>query len=135
MIKWGFGKREIQCVPSKSHSLIKGTNHSLRPPKTPWQTTISYWTENRARWDRRKAAIQQLLEGYHREAPFSQPKLAVPLSVPRCILHQGAAFVSEKDKVIGDFTLIAFNYLLRVGEYRTPTTARWIDARVEILAW
>ena len=62
-------------------------------------------------------AIQQLLEGYRREDPPSQPKLAVPLTVPRHIAQQGARSTSPRTKAIGDLALIAFYYLLRVGEY------------------
>ena len=62
-------------------------------------------------------ALQQLLEGYRREDPVSQPKLAIPLTVPRYLHLQGNTFGSEKEKAIGDFALIAFYYLLRVGEY------------------
>jgi len=62
-------------------------------------------------------ALQQLLEGYRREDPVSQPKLAIPLTVPRYLHLQGNTFGSEKEKAIGDFALIAFYYLLRVGKY------------------
>ena len=61
-------------------------------------------------------AISQLLEGYRREDPPPEPKLAVPVSVPNMMYVQGLSG-SEKDRCVGDFGLIAFYYLLRVGEY------------------
>lgn len=61
-------------------------------------------------------AISQLLEGYRRADPPSQPKLAVPLVVPRHLVLKGS-IGTEKQKAVGDLALIAFYYLLRVGEY------------------
>ena len=61
--------------------------------------------------------ISELLEAYRREDPPSTPKLAVPLSVPRYILASNMAKPSAKARTIGDMVLIAFYFLLRVGEY------------------
>ena len=57
-----------------------------------------------------------LLEGYSKEDPAAQPKLAVPVSVPNEMYEIGST-KTERTKCIGDFGLIAFYYLLRVGEY------------------
>ena len=62
-------------------------------------------------------AIQQLLEGYRREDPPSQPKLPLPLTVPHHISEKGARSNCPRAKAIGDHTLIAFYYLLHIGEY------------------
>lgn len=62
-------------------------------------------------------AIHQQLEGYKREDPPSQPKLAVPLEVPRFINLTGRHSNSPRNQAIGDMAIIAFYYLLRVGEY------------------
>ena len=61
-------------------------------------------------------AISQLLEGYKRQDPPPEPKLAVPVSVPNMmyVMKQNG---NERDKCVGDFGLIAFYYLLHVGEY------------------
>jgi len=61
-------------------------------------------------------AISQLLEGYRRADPPSQPKLAVPLVVPRHLVIKGG-IGTDRQKAVGDLALIAFYYLLRVGEY------------------
>ena len=58
--------------------------------------------------------IQQLLEGYRREDPPAQPKLAVPLTVPQYILLTAK---DQETQAIADLSIIAFYYLLRVGEY------------------
>ena len=61
--------------------------------------------------------ISQLLEGYKREDPPPQPKLAVPVRVPNLLVTTGTHSVCQKTKAIGDMAIIAFYYLLRVGEY------------------
>ena len=82
----------------------------------------SYWTANKPRWDHRKAATQMRYNSFSRDTaarkdPPSQPKLAVPLTVPRYIFQNGALSTCPRTKVVGDLALIAFYYLLRVGEY------------------
>ena len=59
-------------------------------------------------------AIQQLLEGYRREDPPAQPKLAVPLTVPQYLLLVAKG---QEKQAIADLSIIAFYYLLWVGEY------------------
>ena len=61
--------------------------------------------------------ISELLESYRREDPPPTPKLAVPLSVPRFMLINTYSSKSAKAKSIGDMAIIAFYFLLRVGEY------------------
>ena len=62
-------------------------------------------------------AIAQQLEGYKREDPPPQPKLAVPLEVPRHMNIIGQGTKCPKQRAIGEIAIIAFFYLLRVGEY------------------
>ena len=59
-------------------------------------------------------AIQQLLEGYRREDPPAQSKLAVPLMVPQ---YQLLMAKDQEKQAIADLSIIAFYYLVRVGEY------------------
>jgi hypothetical protein len=66
--------------------------------------------------------IGQLIEGYRRNDPPPKFQLAVPLSVP-AFMHLYARTGTVKQKAVGDMALIAFYYLLRVGEYtHTPST-------------
>ena len=60
--------------------------------------------------------IGQLIEGYRRNDPAPQYKLAVPLTVPAYMYSYGR-HGTTKHKAIGDMAIIAFFYLLRVGEY------------------
>jgi hypothetical protein len=69
-----------------------------------------------------------------REDPPSIPQLAVPVSVPiQCykIAYQATA-TTAKDRATADLILIAFFYLLRVGEYTTPRRVKknneWVRA-------
>ena len=61
-------------------------------------------------------AISQILEGFRRDDSPTQPMLAVPLSVPVYLLS-AAKFKSKKDKAVADLAIIAFYFLLHVGEY------------------
>jgi hypothetical protein len=68
--------------------------------------------------------ISQLLEGYKQKDPSPKFQIAVPLTVP-AFMHTFSRSGTEKQKAVDDMALIAFYYLLRVGEYtlsRTGTT-------------
>ena len=60
--------------------------------------------------------ISQLLDGFRRDDPPTQPKLAIPLAVPLYLL-KAARSRGEREKAIADLALIAFYFLLRMGEY------------------
>jgi hypothetical protein len=64
--------------------------------------------------------LQQCIDGYRKQDPVSQKKLSVEADVPKylvkCALDPSA---NELHKAVGDLSLIAFYYLLRVGEYTT----------------
>ena len=62
------------------------------------------------------------MEGYRRNDPPPVPQLAVPLSVPEHMAHIGQLSSSPITQAIGDLAVIAFFYLLRVGEYTRPRT-------------
>ncbi len=64
--------------------------------------------------------IERMVEGMRREDPMPTPQLAVPVSVPEKCFDIGNLIGSEKAKAEGDLALIAFYYLLRVGEYTKP---------------
>jgi hypothetical protein len=78
------------------------------------------WTDNLTRWLRRKENIiktsANLLRDTAENDPASKYKLAVPLTVPTYMYTHGKT-ENAKPKAIGDMTLIAFYYLIRVGEY------------------
>ena len=58
------------------------------------------------------------MTGWKNEDPPSLKKLPVEADVPELLSQLGSAHTAnELDKTIGDLSLIAFYYLLRVGEY------------------
>ena len=69
-------------------------------------TTPKYWK-----------ALEQQIEGYRRQDPVPQAKLAVPVSVPHWCVTEGLNSTSPKSQAIGDLANVGFYYLLRVGEY------------------
>jgi hypothetical protein len=67
-----------------------------------------------------KVPVARLMEGYRREDPPAVPQLAVPIRVPNKVRQTGYATNDHKLQAIGDLAVIAFYYLLRVGEYTRP---------------
>jgi hypothetical protein len=67
-----------------------------------------------------KVPVARLMEGYRRQDPPAVPQLAVPIKVPNKVRQSGYASTCNKQKAIGDLAVIAFYYLLRVGEYTRP---------------
>ena len=62
--------------------------------------------------------LSQMLAGWRKADPPTVKKLPVAIDVPELLSAVGLAPGSnELDKAIGDLVLIAFYYLLRVGEY------------------
>jgi hypothetical protein len=67
--------------------------------------------------------IQRCLEGFRREDPPAVPQLALPVSVPLYMANNAYNPLKNEtaDKqAIADLAIIAFFYLLRVGEYTAP---------------
>ena len=64
--------------------------------------------------------IEQLIEGFWCQDPPSTPQLAVPVSVPNLAFNAAMATTDAQQQAIGCLTLIAFYFLLRVGEYTQP---------------
>ena len=62
--------------------------------------------------------LSQMMEGWKKTDPPTIKKLPVEADVPELLSHIGSLpFSNELDRAIGDLALIAFYYLLRVGEY------------------
>ena len=77
-----------------------------------------------------KLPIARLVEGFRREDPPSVPQLAVPLILPRECFRAGQQSNNPQVSAIGCLSLIAFYYLLRVGEYTKPRYATRNGTRV-----
>ena len=64
--------------------------------------------------------IERLVEGFRRNDPPAVPQLAIPISVPNHCYKATLTTADEHFKAAGQLSLIAFYYLLRVGEYTKP---------------
>jgi hypothetical protein len=67
-----------------------------------------------------KVPVARLVEGFRRQDPAAIPQIAVPIAVPTQALKTAQASPCPKRQAIGDLCIIAFFYLLRVGEYTKP---------------
>ena len=62
--------------------------------------------------------LQVMMSGYRKEDPATEKKLPVEADVPNFLADIGRRQNSTaRDRAIGDLTLIAFYFLLRIGEY------------------
>lgn len=62
--------------------------------------------------------LQQMLDGWRKEDPATVKMLPVEADVPELLVTQGQQKgTTELEKAVGDLVMIAFYYLLRVGEY------------------
>ena len=61
-----------------------------------------------------------MVEGFRREDPPSVPQLAVPIAVPNACFTASRTTVDPLTQTAGELILVAFYYLLRVGEYTRP---------------
>ena len=76
-----------------------------------------------------------MMDGFEKENPSTEKKLLVEIDMPEYMaegkLQCGAAQQSKRYrseslmKAIGDLVLIAFYFLLRVGEYTVKGTKNW----------
>jgi len=64
--------------------------------------------------------VQRCIEGMRRVDSPAIPQLAVPVAVPIEMARESYATSSARAQATGDLGLIAFFYLLRVGEYTAP---------------
>ncbi len=67
--------------------------------------------------------LQQVLDKFCKEDPPTTKQLPVEADVPEYLVKLGQdPEARELDRVIGDLTMLAFYYLLRIGEYTTKGT-------------
>lgn len=65
-------------------------------------------------------AFTRLYHSYKNEDPAPKPQLALPISVIEDILKNEGASPSPTDQALADLVILAFFFLLRVGEYTPP---------------
>jgi hypothetical protein len=62
--------------------------------------------------------LSQIYDGWHKEDPPTTKQLPVEADVPELLAERGlVSTATSLDRAIGDLSLIAFSYLLRIGEY------------------
>jgi len=62
--------------------------------------------------------LQQIMDGWRKEDPPTHKMLPVEADVPEFLVNMAlTASATECERAIGDLAVIAFYYLLRVGEY------------------
>jgi len=61
--------------------------------------------------------IRRQLEAFRRLDPPTKPQLAVPLAIPNWIFQASRSSKKPQIQAVGELALIAFYFLLRVGEY------------------
>lgn len=67
--------------------------------------------------------LSQILDGWRKEDPPTTKQLPVEADVPELLAENGRdGNATALDQAIGDLTLIAFYYLLRIGEYTIKGT-------------
>ena len=68
--------------------------------------------------------LARQLEAYKREDPAPKPQLALPVGVLSHIFKRGLQAQSQKVRALSDLSIVAWFYLLRVGEYtyKSPST-------------
>jgi hypothetical protein len=64
--------------------------------------------------------IERMMEGFRREDPPAIPQLAVPITVVNRCFETAVQSDEPRVQAIGQLALIAFYFLLRVGEYTKP---------------
>jgi len=63
-------------------------------------------------------ALQIMLEGYAKDDPPTRKMLPLETDVPELLIEMGySKSGTAHTQAVGDLTLIAFYYLLRIGEY------------------
>ena len=80
--------------------------------------------------------LAQMLTGWRKVDPPTMKKLPVAIDIPELLAMAGLSpSANELDKAIGDLVLIAFYYLLRVGEYtiksRRNSTKQTVQFRLQ----
>lgn len=101
------GNAQVRCGTVQVALRAIGAKFELDgKPNPTYRAEGKYWL-----------AIQEQLEGYRRQDPPACPKLAIPVSVVNHLIDAAAVSQTPKAQATADLCLIAFYFLLRVGEY------------------
>jgi hypothetical protein len=103
---YGEGTRVRAATVQVALSAVRKTFELAGTANPTYRSEGKYWTK-----------LERQIEGYRRQDPPAQHKLAVPVSLVEFLVEVGTASPSAKVEAICDMSAIAFYYLLRVGEY------------------
>ena len=67
--------------------------------------------------------LSEMLSGFRKEDPATMKKMPVEADVPELLVKMGnECTANQLTKAVGDLALMAFYYILRVGEYTLKRT-------------
>ena len=73
-----------------------------------------------------------MIEGWRKDDPATIKKLPVEADVPEFLSHVGTLpSANALNQAIGDLSLIAFYYLLRIGEYTIKSSRNYTKQTVQ----
>ena len=76
--------------------------------------------------------LQQIYDGWCKEDPPITKQLPVEANIPELLAKKGCnRSAAEFKRAIGDLSLIAFYYLLRIGEYKVKGTCSKTEQTVQ----
>ena len=105
-----YGRGDIIKVPSVTDAIAAiSTSLQLVGQPVPFKKNEDY-----------ALPVKRMVEGIRRDDAPPIPQLPVPVSVVTTAYERGQMSKCPKDKAVGQLSLIAFFYLLRVGEYTAP---------------
>ena len=110
---YGRGKQVQACSVSSAITAV-GQAIALATNTNPTKIVGS---------DKLLPRLQQMLDGFRKADPPTTKQLPVEADVPEYLVNLGQGpDARELDRAVGDLTMIAFYYLLRIGEYTTKAT-------------
>jgi hypothetical protein len=107
-----YGKGEtvkVQSVQDHMLAAISKTTELGGQPSPIYKAEKTY-----------KVSVTRLVEGMRQQDLQAVVQIAVPISIPNEVLQVAQASAFQKQLAVGNLTIIAFFYLLRVGEYTKP---------------
>ena len=77
-------------------------------------------------------ALQVMIDGFAKEDPPTRKMLPVEADVPECLVEMGySKSGTAHTRAVGDLSLIAFYYLLRIGEYTVKSKRNNVKQTVQ----
>jgi hypothetical protein len=110
---YGLGKTVGVQTVTNALSAVSKTIELAGQPSPVYQAPKTY-----------TLPVARLVEGFRRQDPPSVPQLAIPVAVPNEIIRNAYKTSNPKLQTTADLSLMAFYYLLRVGEYTRNTRKR-----------